>query len=187
MLKIHVEATDLWDYEKEEFIHIKEQTLTMEHSLVSISKWESKYQKPFLVKDPPKTQEEERYYFQCMTLTQNVDPVVFLCLSNSNVKAIADYIGSSMTATTFTNLRKNAQAKGMKEKIITSEIIYYWMISFGIPFECQRWPLSRLLTLIRVCAVKNDSNNKMSKKDTYDFHRQQNAIRRARSKGRVKR
>ena len=149
-----------WDERKEEFVDAKTVTLQLEHSLVSISKWESKWHKPFLSKDE-KTAEETIDYIKCMTLTQNVKPDVYEYLTGENIRDINAYIEDSKTATTFSNDR----SPGPNREIITSEVIYYWMVALNIPFECQKWHLNRLLTLIRVCNVKNNPGKKMNKKE----------------------
>lgn len=158
MLQITIPATELWDEGNEEFINIKEQTLQLEHSLVSLSKWESKWCKPFLGKDE-KTDEEMIDYIRCMTITQNVDPNVYNYIPNDIRERISKYINAPMTATWFNNEQNGSQ--GSSEQI-TSELVYYWMISLNIPFECQKWHLNRLLTLIRVCNVKNQPPKKIS-------------------------
>lgn len=174
MLQITVPAVEMWDDEKEEFVvNTKEQTLCLEHSLVSLSKWESKWRKPFLSKEP-KTQEETIDYIKCMTITQNVDPNVYNFLSRENIQAINDYIEAPMTATTFS---KNRNEKPNRE-IITAEIIYFWMISFNIPPEYQKWHLNRLLTLIRVCDIKNQPDKKMSRREVLSQQASLNAARR---------
>lgn len=180
MLHITIPATEQWDEINERFINTKEQNLSLEHSLVSLSKWESKWQKPFFSKQE-KTQEEIIDYIRCMTITQNVSPEVYNCLSRDNLKQINDYIDAPMTATWFSE-DKN---KIGKNKSITSEIIYYWMIAFNIPFECQKWHLNRLMTLIRVCDVKNQPPKRRSQKEIMSRNAALNAARRKRlnSKG----
>ena len=174
MLTITVQiAPDYWDEKNEVFVDAKTTTLQLEHSLVSISKWESKWNKPFLSKKE-KTYDEIIDYIKCMTLTQNVKPEVYDCLSAENIKEIDDYINDSKTATTFSN--RNQQ--GGSRETVTSELVYYWMIQLNIPFECQKWHLNRLLTLIEVCNVKNSPPKKMSKKDLYRHHAAVNAARR---------
>lgn len=172
MLKIHVPAVEMFDSKTETFIKSKECDLQLEHSLVSLSKWESKWNKPFLSKEQ-KTQEETIDYIRCMTITQNVNPTVYNALSAENIEAINRYISASMTATTFSK-----ETKASRE-IITSELIYYWMISLNIPMECQKWHLNRLLTLIRVCDVKNTPPKKMSQKEIAGKYASLNAARRA--------
>ena len=173
MLRITIPAAELWDELKEEFIYTKEQTLQLEHSLVSLSKWESKWCKPFLGKGT-KTAEEILDYVRCMTLTQNVDPDVYMYLTKENIEQINRYIEAPMTATWFS---EDQHAKPNRE-IVTAEVIYYWMIALNIPFECQKWHLNKLLTLIRVCNVKNQPPKKMSKRDIASRNAALNAARR---------
>lgn len=173
MLRLMIPATELWDRSKREFITTKEQTLQLEHSLVSLSKWESKWCKPFLNKDK-KTVEETIDYIKCMTLTQNVDPHVYNALTDEHIEQVNRYIEAPMTATWFAE-EKNS--KPNREQI-TAELIYYWMIALNIPFECQKWHLNRLLTLVRVCNVKNQPPKKMSKKDIAARNAKLNAERR---------
>lgn len=160
MLQIIVPGIELWDEEKEEFARINDKPLQLEHSLLSISKWESKWHKPFLIKKD-KTREELLDYIKCMTITPNVSPETYLCLSEENIKDIRNYIDDSMTATTFT---KDENSKPNRD-IVTSEVIYYWMVAHNIPFECQKWHINRLMTLIRVCNIKNAPPKKRSRKD----------------------
>lgn len=173
MLRIMIPATELWDRSKRKFIITKEQTLQLEHSLVSLSKWEAKWCKPFLTKDK-KSVEETIDYIRCMTLTQNVDPYVYSAITNEHIEQINKYIEAPMTATWFAEEKNN---KPSREQI-TAELIYYWMIAFNIPFECQKWHLNRLLTLIRVCNVKNQPPKKMSTKDLINRNSKLNAERR---------
>ena len=160
MLRITIPAVELWDEKKQEFVHTKEQTLQLEHSLVSLSKWESKWCKPFLTKDT-KTLEETIDYVKCMTITQNVDPKVYEYLTKDNVDQVNAYIEAPMTATTFVD----DPVSKRNNDIITAEIIYHWMIALNVPFECQKWHLNRLLTLIKVCNIKNAPPKKRSKKE----------------------
>ena len=162
-----------WDEEKQEFVEPKSQTLQLEHSLVSLSKWESKWQKPFYSKKDM-SNEEALDYIKCMTLTKNVDPDVYNHLTQENIKTILDYIGNPMTATTFGKETNS----GNNREVITSELIYYWMIASNIPFECQKWHLNRLITLIRVCSIKNAPPKKRSKRDIMSRNAALNAARR---------
>jgi hypothetical protein len=173
MLKITLPSVELFDEKSGEFINTKEQELQLEHSLVSLSKWESKWEKPFLTKTD-KTTEETIDYVRAMTLTQNVDPRVYYQVNRSILDEIADYINAPMTAT---KIRQDK--KVTNREIITSEIIYYWMVSFNIPFECQKWHLNRLLTLINVCSIKNQPEKKMSKAEMYKRNRALNDARKA--------
>ena len=173
MLKITIPAREMFDEVKQEFINTKEQTLQLEHSLVSLSKWESKWHKPFIDNRNLST-EENIDYIRCMTLTQNVDPEVYQYLSKENIKQINEYISDPMTATTFSNER----SKGSGKEVLTSEILYYDMIALGIPFECQKWHLNRLITLIKVCSIKQNPPQKMSKGDIMRRNAELNAARR---------
>lgn len=179
MLQITIPApvSEEWDVVKEEFVYNKEgkeQTLCLEHSLVSLSKWESKWCKPFLSSE--KTDEEILDYIKCMTLTQNVKTNIYNHLTSENIEAINKYINSPMTATTF-NDRKS---KGRNREIITAELIYYWMIALNIPFECQKWHINRLLTLIRVCELKSETPKKLSPNEIRSRNAALNAARRKR-------
>ena len=173
MLQITIPATEQWDEKNQTFIVTKEQKLQLEHSLVSLSKWESKWCKPFLSKQE-KTIEETIDYIRCMTLTQNVDPNVYNLLTNENITRVNEYIEAPMTATWFTD---DKMRKPNKEQI-TAELVYYWMIALNIPFECQKWHLNRLLTLIRVCEIKNQPPKKMSKGQIMSRNAALNAARR---------
>lgn len=172
MLIITIPSQELFNEVTNEFVSTKEHTLQLEHSLVSLSKWESKWNKPFLSRDQ-KTIEQTLDYIKCMTITQNVNPEIYNFLTDGNIEAINNYIDAPMTATTFSD-----SGNSHNREIVTSELIYYWMISLNIPMECQKWHLNRLLTLIRVCNVKNAPAKKMSKKDIMSRNAALNAARR---------
>ena len=173
MLQIVIPAIEQWDERKQEFVHSKEQTLQLEHSLVSLSKWESKWCKSFFSKQE-KTYEQTIDYIKCMTITQNVKDEVYSRLTRSNVEEINKYIEAPMTATYFSDDKNGKQSR----ETVTSELIYYWMIALNIPFECQKWHLNRLLTLIRVCNIKNQPPKKMSRRDVASRNTALNAARR---------
>ena len=157
MLKIVIEPTELFDDDKQEFVNInKEVIINLEHSLVSISKWEQKYRVPFL--DTTKTTEQTIEYIKCMTISQNIPDEVYYCLSSKNIELITQYIDTEQTATTVRKTKNRLKNRD----VITSELVYYWMIQYQIPFECQKWHFSRLLMLIQVCAIKNNKEEKMS-------------------------
>lgn len=162
MLHITIPAQELFNDETNEFLQSKEYHLQLEHSLVSISKWESKWKKPFL-SDDVKTNEQTIDYVKCMTITQNIPPEAYNFLTNDNMREITEYIESSMTATWFTSSKESGGGKS--KEVVTSELIYYWMIAYNIPVEFQKWHLNRLLTLIRICNIKNQPEKKMSKKE----------------------
>lgn len=175
MLEITVPANEVFNEETQEFIPSEETTLRLEHSLVSLSKWESIWEKPFLGKES-KTEEEIFSYVKCMTLDSKIPPEVFLNLSEANFKAINYHIDAKMSATWFNE--KATKPVGAKE-IVTAELIYYWMIALNIPMTCEAWHLSRLFTLIKVCNQKNSPPKKMSKQDLAARNRELNAARKA--------
>ena len=177
MLQITVPSGEFFIEDLQEFVSVQETTLRLEHSLVSLAKWESKWKKPYLSSE--KSIEEVIDYIRCMNTTQNVNPLVYRCITEENIKRINDYIEDSMTATWFS---EDKQPKTGRKEIITAELIYYWMIAFNIPVEFQKWHLNRLLTLIKVCDIKNTPPKKMSKKELMDRHRALNAARRGKKK-----
>lgn len=173
MLQITIPASEMWDEERQEFVYTKEQTLQLEHSLVSLRKWESKWCKVFLSKDP-KTYEETLDYIQCMTITQNVDPIVYRRLTDDNLLEINKYIEAPMTATTFFDDKIGRTNR----EVVTAELIYWWMITLGIPFECQKWHLNQLISLIKTCNIKNSPPKKRSKREIASRYADLNAARR---------
>lgn len=173
MISITIPELELFDERKGEFVIVKEQTVQFEHSLISLSKWESTWQKPFLGREKH-SPEEMLDYIRCMAVTQNVNPAVYSALSEVQLERLFSYINNPMTATT---IRTNKTASSKSHQIVTSELIYYWMFSYGIPIDCQKWHLNRLLTLIQVFQVKNDQE-KMTKKEAAERVRSLNAARR---------
>lgn len=179
MLKITVPESEFYDDSKQEFVSTRETTLTLEHSLLSVSKWESKWKVPFL-NNKKITGEQFLDYIRCMTIAPNVDPMVYASMDTDLLQKIKDYIDDPMTATWF------SEDKGPKKppprKAITSEIIYFWMFNQGIPLEWEKRHLNKLLTLIRVCSIENAPPDKMSKKDIYARQKAINAYNKARFK-----
>lgn len=174
MLNIIVKGGELFDEKVNEFILLEDIELQLEHSLLSLSKWESKFSKPFLSEND-KTPEEILSYIKCMTLNENVNDLVFLRLSQENLEAINTYINSPQSATTFGKMPQ----KGGRGETITSELIYYWMIAFNIPFSCENWHINRLFSLIRICNIKNAPAKKMSRTELAERNRALNAQRKA--------
>lgn len=179
MLKITIPADEMWDEIREEFVPGGNGvTLQLEHSLVSISKWESKWKKPYYGKGK-KTEEELLDYIRCMTITQNVDPAVYYRLTQDNINEIVAYMEDPMTATTFPGDRFRKKPSGRPETP-TAELIEYWMLCAGIPWECRKWHINRLLTLIRVCDFKNSKPQKRSQADIMREHASLNEMNRKR-------
>lgn len=172
MLKIIIPASEYFNDATGEFQYFKEQTLLLEHSLMSISKWESRWKKPFLDEKNPKTKEETIDYIRCMTISKGVDPAIYYSIPSSAFAEINKYIEDPMTATWFNE--RNVQRS---REIVTAEIIYYWMTVLHIPFECEKWHLNKLMTLIKVCSLKRDGGKKMSKREISASNRSLNEAR----------
>lgn len=164
----------MWDDENEVFLTTEDVVLELEHSLVSLSKWEALWEKPFL-SNGEKTTAETYSYIMCMTLTPNVPPEVFSRLSSENLDAVNKYIEAKMTATTFANTPK----KPAGGTVITAEIIYYWMVTLNVPIHCENWHLARLFSFIKVCNEKNSPKKKMSRNEIAQRNRDLNAQRKA--------
>lgn len=174
MLRLIVEGEEFYDEAENEFHSVGDVVLDLEHSLVSLSKWESKFQKPFLASGD-KTTEEVFGYIRAMILTEDVDENIIFRLSQQNLDKINKYIESKESATSF-GMMPETPGKG---ETITSELIYYWLVAFNIPFECETWHLNRLFALIRICNIKNSKPKKMSRNEIAMRNRELNAQRRA--------
>lgn len=174
VLQLEIPARELYDEASELFITLKQESLQLEHSLVSLSKWESKWCVPFL-STKEKTTEQTIDYIRCMTITQNVRPETYMFLPDHIFSVVHNYIDLPMTAAWFT---EREQTKPSVEAA-TAETIYYWMISLSIPMECQKWHLNRLLTLIRFCSIKNQSPKKQGRKEAISQRAALNRARRA--------
>ena len=174
---IHVPAQEFFNNETQTFLNLKETTFKIEHSLVAIAKWESKWHVAFLDDNVEKTDEMIIDYIKCMTISQNVNPEIYDHLPQETLKEINDYIGDPMTATTFRNVNGSGPGSG---EFITNEIVYYWMIAQNIPLECEKWHFNRLMTLIRVCSEKNQPDKKMMNRR--DLLNQNKALNEARKK-----
>lgn len=174
MLEITIPKSELWDEKTSTFLNLdRDVKLQLEHSLVSISKWESKWHKPFLV-EGEKTLEETYDYIKCMTLTKNVDPDAYMFLSQENIREVKRYIDDPMTATWFNDSDGKRKINGEQ---ITSELIYYWMTVFHISSECRKWHLNRLITLIKICDIKSRPPKKVSRDETIRNYAALNAAR----------
>lgn len=173
MLRVII-GEELFDEETQTFSRSEEAVIDLEHSLVSMSKWEAVYEKPFLA-DGEKTAEQIFDYLGFMIVTPNVGPDILRRCTNEDLQRIQAYIDSAQSATTFGEMpRRTGRAE-----VITSELIYYWLIAFQIPWECQYWHLNRLFSLIRICHVKNAKPEKMSRHEVAMRNREINARRRA--------
>lgn len=183
-LVIHLEERELWDEKAQEFLTFPAQTIKLEHSLISLTKWEERWHEPLLGRageKPNRTEEQDISYIECMMITQNLPPRFYESLDASVIQKIFEYMNDPHTATTFPE--RPGSRKPTKKKTVTSELIYYWMIQAQIPFSCEKWHLSRLLTLIKVCDVKNAEQNpkkgKMSRSKLAAERRALNAQRKA--------
>lgn len=176
MFKVVVPGQEFYNERLQEFLYTKEYIFNIEHSLVSLSKWESEYMKPF-VSDTPMTPDEFLYYIKCMTITQNVPDDAYRYLTQSNLDDIRSYMNKPMTATTISSNNKKGPSK-----IVTAELIYSWMIALNIPFECRKFHLNQLIMLINVCNEENQPKKKLSKKEAAAKTAETNRIRRAQHK-----
>ena len=169
MLTIHIDGKEFWDEEKEEFIYLDGKDITLEHSLLAISEWESKYHQRFLG-SYKKSNEETLDYIRMMVVGENkLDDETVVRLSQENVKQILDYINNPMTATTFSEEELKEASSKVNDEEISSELIYYWMSTQNLPFEvCEKWHVNRLITLIKLCAIKNKPEDKKKKRMTSD-------------------
>lgn len=172
MLTLHIPDMEFYDEQKEEFVRVKATELRLEHSLVSISKWESIWKIPFL-SAKRMSLEQTKDYIKCMTISQNVNPLVYSVITKEQIDKISSYISEERTATTF---RKDGSPPN--RQVITSELIYFWMAQYNIPMECQKWHFSRLMTLIRIASIKNAPEKKMSQNAILSQNRSLNAARR---------
>lgn len=173
MLEITIEAKEFYNQQQNRFITTPSCTLTLEHSLISLAKWESKWHIPYL-SNTEKTAEQELDYIRCMIIGNIPNEDILKALSVDNILDIKVYIDDPMTATVFSKNQKK-----MKREVITAEVIYSRMFENNIPIECQKWHLNRLLTLIRVCDLNNSPKQKMTKKETLAYYAAQNTARRA--------
>ena len=175
MLSLQIQGCDFWDESTNQFVPMKSQVLQLEHSLVSISKWEAKYKKPFLSREG-RTREETLDYIKAMTITQNVNPLLYNLITDDHIRKVNEYIDDPMSATTI----KKQEGKGNAFKIITSEEIYASMVELRVPAEYQKWHFNRLMMLLRVLGERNKPPKKMRKSELARRNRSLNAARRAR-------
>lgn len=175
MLELELGGTELYDEEASRFIEVPKCKLKMEHSLISISLWESKWKKPYLHSLRTLTDEESFDYVKCMVINKDVPKMIFHYIQEPEMRKIVEYINDPMTATWFSDERKGPPNR----KVMTSEYIYYLMITNGIPLECQKWHINRLLTLIRVCENENGPQKKMTNTEKLKYYDAINEARKA--------
>ena len=173
MLEITIPEQEFYVPATKTFVYTSETVLHLEHSLVSISKWEAKYKKPFLESNE-KTVRESIDYIRCMTLDNGINPLVYSGITNEMISSVDEYIQDPMTATWFKEVNKPKRS----HQVVTSELVYYWMTAFNIPFECECWHFNRLMTLIRICGEKNAKPKKMNKREAARRNTELNAARR---------
>lgn len=174
MLTLKIDEIEHFDEENKKFVRLGGIALELEHSLVSLSKWESKFEKPFLSPEP-KTPEEIVYYIECMVVSGELPDNLLSHLSHAHLEEINAYIDSKMSATWFSD----SGPKKRSTETITNELIYFWMNSFQIPLECETWHLNRLFNLIRIHSIKNTKPEKANRSEALQRQRQLNAQRRA--------
>lgn len=174
MLELPIKGREMFDEDTFEFKQFKDTTLKLEHSLVSVSKWEEEYKKPFLT-EQSKTREETLFYIKCMTINNNVDKEIYNLITDEDILKVNDYIAEQRTATWFNDSGNEHDISGEQT---TSELIYYWMLVYKIPQEYQKWHLSRLMTLIKICNIKNSPSKKMSENETLQMYKELNKQRR---------
>mgnify|MGYP004601467987 CR=1 FL=1 len=177
VMDLFIPGKEFWNNELQEFIYTKDITLHLKHSLVSLTRWEQHYKRRFL-DDGPKNEEEYRFYIQCMTLNKDVDPLIYTALQEDDLKKVTDYLHESMTATT---LPKQNDKHTNSEKL-SSELIYYYLSALNIPFDCDKWFLNNLLTVINIASIKNAPQEKKSK-PSWSSIRALNAARNAKARG----
>lgn len=178
MLELTIQPPECWDETSEEFIYLKPVTLRLEHSLLSISKWEAKWKKPWLSKTKDKTYEESLDYIRCMTVNKDVPDYAYIYIDRKTMEVIEQYIDDNHTATWFSNNAMTKTGAAKRNQVVTSELIYFWMSQYNLPFDvCEKWHLGRLLTLIDVCNRETQPSKKMSRDE---INRQNHALNMAR-------
>lgn len=181
-LKIHIPESEGWNESQERFVYIQDTTITLEHSLVSVAKWEARHKKPFLDRKP-KTDDEMLDYIKCMTIEPDIPDNSYAGLTAEDIKQINAYINDPMTGTTFYNWKPNKTRRNIE--IETAEVIYWEMIQCEIPIEWEHRHFNQLRTLIQVCMLKNQKNDAMPASEIRKMNHELNAARRAKyhSKG----
>lgn len=177
MLKLVLPETEYYDETQNLFVTQEPKTLVLEHSLRSVARWESKWNVAFL-SDKEKTREQTLDYITCMSVNKNIPDSLLQRIGNKELQTVSDYINAKMTATTITR----RGTKRPTSEIVTAEIIYWWMIQYGIPPEYEKWHLNRLLMLIEVCNLKSGPQKKMGRQEQMAQQRALNKARQAKYK-----
>lgn len=181
MFVLNIKEKVLWNEKDQEFVTISPYTIKIEHSLLSIRKWESKWHKPFMTQTQ-KTQAEQKDYVRCMTIGYELPEEVYATLDAQEMNEVFTYMNEPMTATWFSeNDQKQAKSK-MGSETVTYEIVYYWMSKLNIPYDCEKWHINSLMTLIKVSMLKEQPSKKMSKRDVMSQNRALNEQRKAKMK-----
>lgn len=161
-LTIHIPETELWDETREVFVHVKEQTLTLEYSLVNVSKWESRWQKIFLSPEE-KTEEQKRDFVYCMICNENTDPNVIYAFTEEDFKKVDRYISTSQSAAIIPEEKTN---EPKSNELLSTDLIYYYLAQMQVPYiPTQDWHLSRVMSLIRIGSFKNKPEKKLNKQE----------------------
>lgn len=176
MLRLTIPDMELWDEETQTFQYINGGTLVLEHSLIAISKWESKWHKPFLNGSTELSMEETLDYIRCMTVNPGVNPDIYNILKNEHFLYINSYIEDPSTATMFYS--DDLSSESGNSEVVTSELIYYWMVAYNIPFEAQKWHINRLIALIKICNIKNQPPKQLTQAEIFERNRRLNEERR---------
>lgn len=182
MKTIIIPKSEYYDQAKNEFVYIDETVLKLEHSLLALSEWEAKWKKPFFTQKS-RTIGEMRDYVRCMTIGKKAPEIVYASISIDLLKDIFEYVNDSRTATWINERKPMGGMPGSRNQVITSELIYYWMVAAQVPFEAEKWHLSRLFMLLRICSIKSQPSKKMSKNEVLRQHAALNAARRAKRGG----
>ena len=174
MLTITIPPSELFDEARSEFLTTPGATIVAEHSLLALSKWESKFKRPLLA-SPEFSLEDLKSYFECMCFTPDVPSEVFQNANSATLSRVSEYLMDPHTATTV----PRSKGSTLDRETVTSELIYYWMVALNIPFETETWNLNRLITLIEVCNHKSQKPKKTSRAELYSRNRELNRQRRA--------
>lgn len=177
MLRLTLPSTDFWDPRKEEYVQIGGYEVDLEYSLFTIARWESKWKKPFITSLPKFTRKDEIEWYKAMCMTEGIPDEAWMVMTPKIRQDIYDYVTDPMSATTINH--RGPKTPGGPKTIMTAELVYYYMVTLGVPFECEHWHFNRLMKLVDVCFVKNSPPKKMGKQEAAQMYRELNARNRA--------